>query len=150
MNAYIGRIIRIFFLSAAATSTLWAQSAEESAARTKVIALEHAWNQTEESGDLSALDAIFDNGLVYVDSDGTLMTKAEFLARVKSAHPKQVITQSMSVQIFGETAIATGTYQASFLKNGKSLTTRGRFVDTWVRRAGTWVCVAAQSTPTQR
>lgn len=111
------------------------------------MALEHAWNQAEAFKDLKALDTILDNAIVYVDSDGTLMNKSEFLAHVKSARLQQVVTQSMSVQFFGETAIVTGTYQSSEFQNGRSVVHRGRFVDAWVSKGSTWVCVAAEATP---
>jgi sugar phosphate permease len=52
---------------------------------TKVLALENVWNQAEERKDTKAMDALLDNALVYVDYDGSFQTKAEFLARVKSA-----------------------------------------------------------------
>jgi hypothetical protein len=128
----------------------WAQDAEEAGARSKILALEHAWNQAEASNDLKALDVLFDSRLVYVDFDGARMTKAEFLSSVKSAHLEQMITESMTVQIFGDTAIVTGTYQSKEFKNGKPLVRRGRFVDTWVQKGPTWVCVAAQATPILR
>lgn len=120
---------------------------EAVAARSKILALEHVWNQAEGAKDLKALDSIFDNALVYVDSDGSLLTKAEFLSRVKSAPVEQVITQSMTVEIFGNTAVVTGTYQAIELKDGKPAILRGRFVDTWALRNSNWICVAAESTP---
>jgi hypothetical protein len=93
------------------------------------------------------MDAILDNGLVYVDFDGTLMTKAELLSRVKSEHIQQGITESMTAQIFGDTAIVTGTYLDREIKDGKPFLRRGRFVDTWVRKNQTWVCISAQATP---
>jgi len=130
-----------------AHAPLWSQGVDESAAGSKILALEHAWNQAEAFKDLKALDALFDNALVYVDPEGTLLTKAEFLSRVKSAPLQQVVTQSMAVKLFGNTAIVTGTYRATELKHGKTLVLQGRFVDTWVYKDSTWVCVAAQSTP---
>jgi len=126
---------------------LRAQNADESASRSRILALEHAWNQAESLKDLKALDALFDNQLVYVDFDGSLMTKAEFLLQVKVNHVQQVITDSMTVQMFGDTAIATGAYHSTEVRNGKLLMRRGRFVDTWVYKDKTWVCIAAQATP---
>ena len=129
---------------------VWSQGVDESAAGSKLLALEHAWNQAEAFKDLKALDALFDNALVYVDPDGTLLTKAEFLSRVKSASLQQVVTQSMVVKLFGNTAIVTGTYRATEFKHGKNVVLEGRFVDTWVLKDSTWICVAVQSTPIQR
>ena len=127
-----------------------AQDTEIAAARSKVLALEHVWNQAEGSKDLKALDSIFDNALIYVDSDGSLLSKAEFLSRVKSASVEQVTTQSMTVQMFDNTAVVTGTYQAIEFKNNKPVISRGRFIDTWALRNSVWVCVAAQATPILR
>jgi Domain of unknown function (DUF4440) len=141
------KIVCLGALTALAISAVWAQGSDEGASRSKILALEHAWNQAEAFQDVQALDALFDNGLIYIDSDGTMWTKAEFLAHVKEEHMQQVITQSMVVQIFGDTAVVTGTYQASEFKNGRPLVHRGRFVDTWVFRGSVWVCIAAAATP---
>jgi len=133
-----------------ALTSLSGQTVDETGSRTRILALEHAWNQAEAFKDLKALDTLFDNALVYVDFDGTLMTKAEFLSRVKSAHLQQVVTQSMNVELFGDTAIVTGIYQASEVRDGKPLVRRGRFIDTWMYKSSGWVCIAAQSTPILR
>ncbi len=125
----------------------FSQASDESSARARVLALEHAWNQAEVFKDMKALDALFDNALVYVDYDGSLLTKAEFLAHVKSAHIDQVITESMTVEVFNNTAVVSGIYRATEIEHGKPVVRRGRFVDTWVFRGSTWVCVAAQATP---
>jgi hypothetical protein len=127
-----------------------AQNIGEVGVRSQILALQHAWNQAEAFGDIKALDSIFDNSLVYIDGDGALMTKAEFLSYVKTAHLQQVVTPSITVQVFGDTAIATGTYVVKEFKNGRSLQHRGRFVDVWVWRNETWVCVAAEATPILR
>lgn len=137
-------------LFAATLSSAGAQSVEQSAVRTRILALEHAWNQAEAFGDLKALDDLFDNAMIYVDFDGTLLTKAEFLSRVKSQHVEQVTTQSMTVAVFDLTAVVTGTYLAREIKHGREVIRRGRFIDTWVYKNQTWVCVAAQDTPLLR
>lgn len=124
-----------------------AQDADQTTVRSKILALEHAWNQAEPAKDLKALDVLFDNALIYIDFDGTLMTKSDFLARVKAGRLQQVVTQSMAVELFGNTAIVTGIYQSREVVNGKPLVRRGRFLDAWVYKDHEWVCVAVQSTP---
>jgi ketosteroid isomerase-like protein len=149
MKTYAASLVCLLaFMSLARSAP--AQDVDEAAARSKILALEHAWNQAEAFNDLKALDALFDSNLVYVDSDGKLMNKAEFLSHVKASHLQQVITQSMNVQVFNDTAIATGTYLAKEFKEGKQISHYGRFVDAWVRRDQTWVCVSAQATPILR
>jgi ketosteroid isomerase-like protein len=129
-----------------------AQSGSDAAAVTKVLALENSWNQAEETKDAKAMDALFDNALVYVDYDGTLRTKSEFLAHVKSSasQTQQEITESMSAHIFGATVVVTGVYVSKGTEKGKPSVKRGRFVDTWVLTNGKWLCVASQATPTLR
>jgi len=149
MKTYVAFVCAMIFVGVT-QAPAWSQGVDESAAGSKLLALEHAWNQAEAFKDLKALDDLFDNALVYVDPDGTLLTKAEFLSRVKSASLQQVVTQSMVVKLFGNTAIVTGTYRATEFIRGKTVVVQGRFVDTWVYKDSTWVCVAAQSTPLQR
>jgi ketosteroid isomerase-like protein len=136
----------------AALSLAAAQSVGDPSAVSKVLALEHAWDQAQERGDVKALAAIFDNSLFYIDFDGRILTKAGYLERVKlnSEHMQQIISEQMSVQIFGETAIVIGSYREKGVENGKPYLRRGRFTDTWVLLNGQWMCVAAGTTPILR
>jgi|HubBroStandDraft_1064217.scaffolds.fasta_scaffold00232_24 ketosteroid isomerase-like protein len=132
-------------------SALLLAAAQESAdsETTRVLALEHAWNQATERKDIKSLDAILDNSMVYVDYYGILRTKAEYLAWVSSAnlHLQQEVTQSMTARRFGSTVMVTGVYVTKGVEGGKPYVRRARFVDTWTLKAGTWQCVASQSTP---
>ena len=123
-------------------------SNEVDATQTRILALENAWNQAEENKDIKALDALLDSTLVYIDFDGTMMDKAQFIASVKapSLHPEQIVNESMTAHVYRDSAVVTGIYREKGEKNGKPYLRRGRFTDTWVFRDGTWVCVASQST----
>jgi ketosteroid isomerase-like protein len=129
------------------------QDASDSATKSKIVALEGAWNQAYKSGDAKALDAILDNGIVLVNDDGSMQTKAEFLASVKpsggqsSSQEQQVAPESMTVHVFGNTAIATGIFRAKGVEGGKSYVRRERFIDTWIYKNGRWICVATDATP---
>jgi hypothetical protein len=116
--------------------------------RTRIMALENAWNQAEEHKDTGALDGLLATTLVYVDYDGTLMTKSQFMVSVKapSLHPAQIVNESMTAQVYGDSAVVTGIYREKGLNNGKNYLRRGRFTDTWINENGTWRCVASQST----
>lgn len=116
---------------------------------TKILALEHAWNLAEEKKDVKALDEILDDSMIYVDYEGALRTKAEFLAKLRSAtsHPQQEITESMAAHMFGSTGVVSGIYVARGTENGKPYVRRGRFLDTWIYRDGIWVCISSQATP---
>ena len=130
-----------------------AQDASDSATKSKIAALEGAWNQAYKSGDTKALDTLLDNAIVLVNDDGSVQTKKEFLASVKPAgsaagpQEQQVAPESMSVHVFGNTAIATGIFRAKGIEGKKSYVRRERFIDTWINKDGHWVCVATDATP---
>lgn len=122
---------------------------DEAAVRTKIIALEKAWKQAYKMGDTHALNDILDNGIVLINDDGGVQSKHEFLAGVKATNSQeqQVAPESMTVHVFGDTAVATGVFRAKGVEGGKPYTRRERFVDTWILRNGRWVCVATNATP---
>ena len=130
------------------SAALFAQD-DSDAARTKVIALEKAWNQAYKLGDTKALSTLLDDSLVLIEDDGSLKTKKEFLASVKatSANEEQVAPESLTVHVHGQTAIAVGVFAAKGTKAGKPYIRRERFVDTWILKNGNWVCVATNATP---
>jgi ketosteroid isomerase-like protein len=121
----------------------------DATARDQVIALEKAWNQAYKAGDTKALSAILDNSLVLVEDDGSLKTKSEFLASVKSSsgNEEQVAPESLTVRVFGKTAIAIGVIAVKATKGGKSVVHRERFIDTWINKDGSWICIATDATP---
>ena len=125
----------------------FAQEATGTAAVSRIIALENAWNRAAETQDLKALERILDDAFVAVQSDGALMIKAEVLKDVKDSGVVHITAQSMVVHLHGETAIATGLYQMKGAARGKPFLRRGRFVDTWLCRDGRWVALASVSVP---
>ncbi len=121
-------------------------------AQSKIIALEKAWNQAYKLGDRRALGVLLDDEIVLINDDGTVQTKAEFLASIKKANPQeqQVAPESMSVHMFGNMGVATGVFRAKGVEGGKPYVRRERFVDTWILKGGRWVCVATDVTPVVR
>ncbi len=114
----------------------------------RILALETAWNHAEQNKDVAALDQLLASSLVYVDYDGSLQNKAQFLATAKSEslHPEQITNDEMTAHVYGDAAVVTGVYREKGISKGKSYSRRGRFTDTWVKEKGTWLCVASQST----
>ena len=116
--------------------------------RTRILALENAWNLAEEHKDTEALDGLLAATLAYTDYDGTFMNKAQFMASVKapSLHPEQIVNESMTAELYRDSAVVTGVYREKGVSHGKTYLRRGRFTDTLVSENGTWRCVASQST----
>ena len=140
--------LSILALLCASATTASAQDSDATA-RAQVLALEKAWNQAYKAGDVKALSAILDNSLVLVEDDGSLKTKSEFLATVKAStgNDEQVAPKSLTVRVFGNTAIAIGVIAVKETKGGKTVTHRERFIDTWINRNGSWICIATDATP---
>jgi len=128
------------------------QSDDESGARTKIMALENIWNYAEKAGNAAALSLILDDAMVYIDEDGSLLTKAQFLEHVKETSPQlqTLVTEAISAHVYGDTALVASTYRVSGVARGKAFQREGRFIDTWLLKNGTWSCVAAQATPVVR
>jgi ketosteroid isomerase-like protein len=119
----------------------------------KVLALESVWNRAEEKGDVAALALIFDVSMIYIDEDGNRLTKAQFLnqtAKEAGTTLQWLVTPTMSVHVYGDTAVVVGSYHVKGVKRGKPYQRDGRFIDTWAFKKGAWVCVAAQATPILR
>jgi ketosteroid isomerase-like protein len=114
----------------------------------RILALETAWNHAEQNKDVAALDQLMASTLVYIDYDGSLQTKAQYLAEAKSEtlHPEQITNDEMTAHMYGDAAVVTGIYREKGISKGKPYSRRGRFTDTWVKVNGTWLCVASQST----
>jgi hypothetical protein len=147
------RVAQVWIATCALGVFMAAQDNVGSAAQSKVLALESAWNIAEEKSDVRALDLIFDNSMIYIDEDGGLLSKAQFLARIKNTHTQMesLVTQTIAVRIYGgETAVVVGSYRARGMEHNKPYLREGRFMDTWVLREGAWICVVAQSTPLAR
>jgi len=125
-----------------------AQEGNESGTAAAIRALEHAWVDGQSRNDNQALEMIFDNALVYVEY-GRLVTKGEYLARIKQAGPElsEIVMEPMTVHTFGSTAIVVGTYRERDRQGGKPRVIRWRFVDTWVYKTRGWVLVAAGAAP---
>ena len=143
-----GLSVFIVFVSIAAGSFSAQDNADSS--ETKIIALEKAWNQAYKYRDGKALGAILHNSVILVSDDGSLQPRGVFLASVdaaRSSDGQQAEPESISVQVFGDVAIATGIFRKKGIENGKLYVRRIRFVDTWVNWKGSWECIAASATP---
>jgi len=125
---------------------------EDTAVASKIMALEKAWNQAYKLGDKLGLDSLLDDHSVVVNDDGTVQTKAAFLASIEgtTSQEQQVAPESITLHVFGNAAIATGVFPANGFEAGKRYSRRERFVDNWINKGGNWVGVAANAAPVLR
>jgi ketosteroid isomerase-like protein len=111
-----------------------------------IIALEHGWNRAIEAKDSKALDQLLAPTFVAVDIDGSLTRKGEFLASIKdpSYQPAEACYEDIRAEVYGDTAVTVGIFRVKETQNGKRITQRQRFADTWIRNGQAWQCVASQ------
>ena len=114
----------------------------------RILGLEKAWNLALEQKDVKALDMLLGNTMVSVDIDGSVSSKTEFLASIKAPdyQPSQAITEHVSVQVYGDSAVVVGIFRVKGTEKGKPFVHRERFVDTWIKNNDAWQCVATTST----
>jgi len=122
------------------------QTAAQSDEGAHVLALDNSWNRALETKDAKALDLLLAESFISVDIDGSIETKKEFLASLKTPGyeaPSQAVTEQSKVDVYGDSAVVVGIYRSQAVHKGKSVTRRERFVDTWVNLNHTWKCVAS-------
>lgn len=125
------------------------QATRPSGEEGRIIALESAWDQAEQNKDASALANLLAENLVYVDYDGSISTKPQFLAQVKSPDVtgEQINNEGVTVRLYGNNvAVSTGIYRDRGVEKGKPFSRRGRFTNVWLNQNGKWECIASQST----
>ena len=125
------------------------QSTRQNGEEGRIIALESAWDQAEQNKDASALANLLADSLVYVDYDGSLITKQQFLADVKGSDitGEQINNEGVTVHLHGNNvAVSTGIYRDKGMEKGKPFSRRGRFTNVWLNQNGKWECIASQST----
>ena len=121
--------------------------ANPKAERSKLIALENAWNQAQLHHDGQALERLVADTFVYTDWDGTVMNKARFIADAKDPATQMSVVANYDVNVYfyPGVAVITGAYHAKGTSAGKTFDHHGRFTDTWILQDGQWVCVASHT-----
>ncbi len=139
--AMIMKMVVISLLSAVIASAQGAHSDQGG----HILALDNSWNRALETKDTKALDLLLADTFVSVDIDGSMETKRQFMADIKSPsyQPSQALTEQSTVEVYGDSGVVVGVFRTKGVEKGKKYVRRERFVDTWVKINGTWKCVAA-------
>jgi hypothetical protein len=148
MKAVLSVVFSVFLLSGPMLFSDVRQTVSGSTEdEARVLSLETAWNLAESTKDFRALSLLLADSLSYVDDDGTLMNKTEFLDKAKGRFVQaQIVNESVAAKIYGQTAVVVGVYRETGTNRGKSYRHRGRFTDTWIKVGSGWQCVASEST----
>lgn len=139
------RTICCYLLLILAAVFLAAQQADPR--ESKLIALEHLWNEAQVNRDAPALDQLVSSRFVNTEYDGDVSDKQKFLADIKDPlfKPSLANISDLKMNFFGDTAVITGIYHTQGTYQGKPYDHVGRFTDTWVLDMGKWQCVASHT-----
>src|SRR5262249_57198252 len=77
-----------------------ALAVDEAAEKSKLIALENAWNQAQLHADAKALEELVSDQYVYTDTDGRFMNKSAFLGDIKDPSYKTTLAANEDVRVF--------------------------------------------------
>ena len=99
---------RVLFSIAFSFWILFAQQPSSSEGDEKrIIALENIWNQAQISHDATAMGSMLHADFVFTDYDGTVMSKAQFLASIRDSSNtlSQEVSDDMKLHRFGDTVV---------------------------------------------
>ena len=114
-------------------------------AQSELRALEETRRAAIKSQDFDALGRIYSPDFIAVTAEGKFMTRTElFDVFRKSSATLTFDTDQVRIVTSGNTAVFFGRMVAK-MADGKTAFA-SRFSHVFVKRAGTWVCIAGQST----
>jgi hypothetical protein len=126
-------------------------------AKEEILALVHAWEKAVVDGDVSTMDRLLAYELVGTDPEGWIWDKSKYLDHVKrrAFQVAAVELRDIRIQVYGDAAVETGIGVGHYDQAKPPwITARGhiteRFTRTWIKRHGSWQCVAYQTMVTER
>jgi len=124
-----------------------AQKVKDDSQETKLLVMEHLWNEAQVNRDARALDAMIGAQFVNTEYDGEVSDKAKFLADIKDPHfnLSSLTIQDLKVSMYGDSAVVVGIYHTKGTYQNKPYEHWGRFTDTWAFTEGRWQCVASHT-----
>jgi uncharacterized protein (TIGR02246 family) len=122
-----------------------AQAGPAGADEQAVTAAEQQWLKSQQTNNVELLAPLLADKVVETTGFGKVHDgKQAVLADAKSDTWSSADYTDLKVTVFGQTAIATGTFTGKGKSaSGKALDERVRFTDTWVKMDGKWLCVAS-------
>jgi ketosteroid isomerase-like protein len=134
----LSRIAVVLALSVTCSAT--AQSVEQ-----QLKKLEIQWADAGVKKDLAAIDRLLADDFITTDPEGEVFSKAEEIAFLKSGEDvvSSAALSDIKVRVYGDAAVVTYLYKAKETFKGRDISGTQRWTDTWVKRGGSWECVAS-------
>lgn len=111
----------------------------------EVRKLERAWLDAYEKRDVASMTAIVADDFTITFPDGGMQTKVQVVESLKSAGgaAMKFKTESVQSRAYGDIVILIGVVISEWTQDGKAMSDRSRYTDTYVKRNGKWQVVAS-------
>lgn len=99
-------------------------------------------------GDWAAYDALLGDEFIYNHAGGGTLPKAAYLQALHAGRTKvnQATAQGVTVRLYGNTALVTGTTHMQVTQQSKDKTQHSRYLHVWHNQGDGWKLVARQAT----
>lgn len=137
------RLLLVAPVMLAMCTVVFAQGAVEKA----LMEMERQWVKAALEAKGEAIAPMLAADFVMVQSDGTMESKAQYVAQTSKSKWKVSEVSDMKVQVHGDAAVVTGVWTGRGVDGtGKAFDGKERFADTWVKMPdGKWQCIASAS-----
>jgi ketosteroid isomerase-like protein len=115
----------------------------------QILKLEDDWARALKTKDRQLLDAIVARNFTFIEPDGTVKNRDEYLADRSSdiADTESFELADLKVSVFGNCALASGISKVTERRQNKHYRFRLRWKELWLKNNGRWQVVASQATP---
>jgi ketosteroid isomerase-like protein len=146
--------LALLFVTPATRATAESSPAAKQADEILLMACERAWAQSAVDRDIALFRSFMaDNYVELIRQPATATQKATWVSTTKdgwtdlsrSGHEQyqSVELRNLKVYLQGDVATVSGEYSQKGSKNGFDNSYDGFYVDTWVRRRGTWLLISS-------
>lgn len=116
----------------------------------QIMQVENESREATLKNDAETLDRLLADNWMNTNANGTVTTKAQLMALLKSSPFKimSIENDEVLVRVYDDTAVVTGRSTSKRAgRDDQIVTGQVRFTRVWVKAKGSWRVVAAQSTP---
>jgi ketosteroid isomerase-like protein len=113
-----------------------------------VLRLEQQWENALTNSDISVLENLYDESLIYTHSNGKVDTRESYLAAIKSGATKyqSMKRDEIKVSVYGHTAVVTCHWDVHILSRGNKTDLNARYLHVYAEQPDGWKLVAHEST----
>lgn len=129
------------------TTSVYAQQSPSD--EKQILKLEDDWAGALKTKDRQLLDSIVASNFTFIEPDGTVRNRGEYLADRSSdiAEIESFDLAELKVSVFENCALTSGLSKITERRRGQRYRFNLRWKELWLKENGTWRVVASQATP---